>query len=149
MKNLLVAIALLAMLPAQGSALTQSERIEIETGEGVAVFQVELAITPAQLQRGLMERRYLPPNAGMMFRFSPPRRASMWMKNTWISLDMLFIDSKGVIRFIAPMTTPHSLNLISSPMPVSSVLEIAGGRAEELGIKVGDRVLHKWFEPAE
>ena len=81
----------------------------------------------------------------MLFMFPAPDRISMWMKNTYISLDMVFIDSKGRIDYIAERTTPLSLDIIQAPRPIQAVLELNGGAAEHFGIHAGDKVLHKSF----
>ena len=103
-------------------------------------FTVEWAQTIEQRARGLMFRDPLPDNDGMIFDFGESRMATMWMKDTPSSLDMLFIDDSGTIVKIAQRTTPLSENVIGSGAPVRYVLEIRGGRSEELGIQVGDRL---------
>jgi uncharacterized membrane protein (UPF0127 family) len=115
--------------------------LAIVTGQGRHEFTVELALTTAQHQQGLMFRREMATDSGMLFDFGPrPRRASMWMKNTYIPLDMLFIKADGQIESIAERTTPHSLEAISSRGLVRYVLEVNGGTAARLGISSGDRV---------
>lgn len=119
----------------------ESGSLAIVTGAERHEFNVELASTPDQRSQGLMFRREMARDAGMLFDFGPrPRRASMWMKNTYIPLDMLFIKSDGEIESIAERTTPHSLEAISSRGPVRYVLELIGGTATRLGIRPGDRV---------
>lgn len=103
-------------------------------------FTVELAKTPAEQARGLMFRTELAPNRGMIFPFTEVRMASFWMKNTVIPLDIIFVRSDGTIESIAANTTPYSLDPVASGEPVSAVLELAGGRAAELGITPGDKV---------
>lgn len=123
------------------------EEATFETGEATVVttsgerhvFAVELALTGAQMARGLMFREELAPDAGMLFVF-PQRVASFWMKNTLIPLDMLFIDRDGRVVRIAERTTPLSEQGVSSRRPVVAVLELAGGTAERLGIEVGSQV---------
>ncbi|MEM7046197.1 MAG: DUF192 domain-containing protein [Pseudomonadota bacterium] len=105
------------------------------------VFMAEVARTPATRSQGLMNRPHLPADRGMLFVFDPPQSVSFWMKNTLISLDIIFIAEDGTIRRIAQQTTPHSTTPLPSGGAVSYVLEIAGGRALELGITVGDRVV--------
>lgn len=134
-------LTLILFLPA--AAAQQFEPLEIESAAATHRFQVELALDDESRRRGLMERPSLAPDAGMLFIFEPQRRVAMWMKNTWIPLDMLFIDAAGVIRYIAHKREPHSLDITAAPEPVLAVLEIPGGRAEELGIEVGDRVKHR------
>jgi uncharacterized membrane protein (UPF0127 family) len=104
-------------------------------------FTVEVAATEAQQARGLMFRSSLAPDAGMIFPMRPPRMASFWMKNTFISLDIIFVRANGSIARIAANTQPFSLDPIESGEPVAAVLEIAGGRAAALGIREGDRVV--------
>lgn len=103
-------------------------------------FIVEVAETPEQQAQGLMFREALAGDRGMLFPYDPPRPASFWMKNTLIPLDMVFIRPDRTIGRIAANTVPHSLEPVASLEPVSAVLELRGGRAAELGIKVGDKV---------
>lgn len=104
-------------------------------------FTVEVAETPAEQQTGMMFRRSLGPDRGMIFPYSPPQTVGFWMRNTFIPLDMVFIRADGTIARIAT-GVPQSLDSVSSYEPVVAVLEIAGGRAAELGIKEGDRVTY-------
>jgi uncharacterized membrane protein (UPF0127 family) len=108
-------------------------------------FEIWLADTPARQSQGLMFVRSLPALRGMLFVHESPRPVGMWMKNTFIPLDMLFIDAKGRIQQIVENTTPHSLDVIRSNLPALAVLEIAGGEARRLGIKPGQRVSHPAF----
>lgn len=94
-----------------------------------------------------MYRRSLPENYGMLFAWPNERPIQMWMKNTLIPLDMLFIDRKGYIVYIAHSAHPLSTDVISSPKSVLAVLEIAGGEAKNNSIKVGDQVIHAVFQP--
>ncbi len=110
-------------------------------------FLVELAADDASRAKGLMFRREMAPDAGMLFDFEQDRLVSMWMKNTYIPLDMLFIKSDGTIATIAQMTEPHSLKSIPSRVSVRAVLELNGGVAAQLGIEAGDRVIHELFGP--
>lgn len=103
-------------------------------------FTVEVARTEAQQEHGLMERRALAPDAGMLFPFDPPRPASFWMRNTLIPLDMLFIRPDGSVARIAADTVPMSETPVAVEEPMTAVLELRGGRAAELGIREGDRV---------
>lgn len=116
------------------------------TGQRVSRFCVEVARTDAEQAQGLMFRKALAPNAGMIFPMDPPRFASFWMKNTLIPLDIIFIRADGRIARIAARTTPHSLAPVTSGEPVAAVFEIAGGRAAQLGISAGDRVT--WGRPS-
>jgi uncharacterized membrane protein (UPF0127 family) len=120
-----------------------SDKLEIGDGKkSKLVFQVWLADTPQRQAQGLMFVRSLPDMRGMLFVHEQPRPMSMWMKNTYIPLDMVFIDGKGRIQQIVEQTTPHSLALIQSKEPALAVLEIAGGEAKRLGIHAGQRVSH-------
>lgn len=103
-------------------------------------FVVEVAATPADQERGLMFRDKLAPDAGMIFPMPRPEVATFWMKNTLIPLDLVFVRADGKIANIAANARPMSLALISASEPVTAVLEIAGGRAAELGIEPGDKV---------
>lgn len=113
--------------------------VEIRTGSAVHVFHVEVARSEAQQQRGLMHRTSLPADGGMLFPFTYPRRATFWMKNTLIPLDIIFIRTDGTIARIAN-ATPLSLDLVDAGEAVGAVLEIRGGGAAAAGIKAGDRV---------
>ena len=106
------------------------------------VFQVELALTPEERSQGLMFRQKLAPDRGMLFDFEQPQRITMWMRNTFISLDMLFIDTGGTIIRIAPRTIPKSEAIIRSGGLARYVLEVPANTAERLGIEVGDQVRH-------
>jgi uncharacterized protein len=115
------------------------------TGSGKAKFDftVWLANTPQRQAQGLMFVRSLPAMRGMLFVHETPRQISMWMKNTYIPLDMVFIDTRGRIQQIVEQTKPHSLDLVQSAAPARAVLEIAGGEARRLGIRVGQQVSHE------
>lgn len=112
----------------------------IETSKGPHRFIVEVAETPEQQAQGLAFRQSLEANHGMIFPRDPPGDASFWMKDTLIPLDLIFIRTDGTIARVAENAVPLSLEPIPSLEPVSAVLEIAGGRAAELGIKPGDKV---------
>jgi uncharacterized protein len=104
------------------------------------VFTVWIADTPQRQEQGLMFVRDLPPSQGMLFPQAKPRTMSMWMKNTYIELDMVFIGEKGAIDQIIEHARPFSLETLSSAKPVAAVLEIRGGEAARLDLKVGDHV---------
>ncbi|HEX7741948.1 MAG TPA: DUF192 domain-containing protein [Sphingobium sp.] len=112
----------------------------IRTAKAEHRFRVEVARTAAEQAQGLMFRKSLEPDGGMLFPMSPPRTASFWMKNTVIPLDMLFIRTDGSIAFIATNTVPYSREPVSAGVPVAAVLELRGGRAVELGLNEGDRI---------
>ena len=106
-------------------------------------FDVWVADTPARSEQGLMYVRDLPADHGMVFLFEPPRVVTFWMKNTYIELDLLFIAADGRVAKITSRAAPLRLDLLSSDVPVGAVLELRGGEAGLLGIKVGDQVSWK------
>lgn len=122
--------------------------LSIKSGETVHKFTVEIADTPDSIREGLMFRESLAPDAGMLFDFGEVRPAAMWMKNTLIPLDMLFMDADGEVIAIARNAVPGSLRSLGPGVPVRAVLEIPGGRAKELGINPGDKVTHPIFGSA-
>ena len=148
MKRFLVsgmaAIALVLSAPAALAELEASP-LTIESANGAHTFTVEIADEPEEITTGLMNRKSMDADAGMLFDFGQPREAAMWMKNTLIPLDMLFMDPNGKIIAIAREMVPGSLRTISPGVPVKSVLELNGGRAAELGIEPGDEVVHPIF----
>jgi uncharacterized membrane protein (UPF0127 family) len=117
-----------------------SGKLEIGNAKSHHAFDIWFAETSAQQAQGLMFVSDLPAGRGMLFVQAKPREMSMWMKNTLIPLDMLFIDAGGRIVRIAAQTVPHSLETIRSGQPIAAVLELRGGEAERRGIKVGDKV---------
>lgn len=141
----LFALALLLLLAPVPAAAQPMERLEIITRGGVQVFDVEMAVTPDQRSKGLMFRKELPEGRGMLFDFAEETVISMWMRNTYIPLDMIFIRADGRIARIAENTTPLSEAIISSGAPVKGVLEVIAGTAKKFGIAPGDRVAHPLF----
>lgn len=127
---------------------SNTELVKIKTAQGeVLKFDLEVAQTPVDVQVGLMYRESLPEMGGMIFLLgSEPREVAFWMKNTLIPLDMLFVEKDGRIGHIHAMATPESLQSIPSRVPVTSVIEIAGGKAQELGISIGDHVDFRYFQ---
>lgn len=122
-------------------------RLEVVTEGGRRhAFAVEVAATPEQLSQGLMFRRDLPAGSGMLFDFGSPRQVSMWMKNTLIPLDMLFMDRTGRVIHVEQYTVPGSLEPRGPSEPVLGVLELPAGTVRRLGLKSGDRVSHPMFE---
>ncbi|MBH5371484.1 DUF192 domain-containing protein [Bradyrhizobium glycinis] len=119
--------------------------LEIVTKNGVQVFSVEMATTPEEKETGLMYRKELADGKGMLFDFNPEQEISMWMKNTYVSLDMIFIRADGRILRIAENTEPLSTKIISSRGPARAVLEVVAGTAQKYGIRPGDRVGHPLF----
>lgn len=122
--------------------------LAIETQQGEVPITVEVATTPETRDTGLMHRTDLSPDAGMLFVYPPGKAIALWMKNTLISLDMLFIDDSGIIRFIKHDAQSHDLTPVPGPTGIAAraALELNGGRAEALGITVGDRVRPIWAE---
>jgi uncharacterized membrane protein (UPF0127 family) len=133
-------------LPADAPVALPREELVIETQSGERHhFTVELAVKPNEQARGLMFRRQLPADHGMLFVYPRSGEIQMWMKNTLIPLDMIFIARDGTIARIAERTVPLSLQTIAAGEPVLAVLEVNGGTASRLGIGPGDRVLHRAF----
>lgn len=142
-------MGLLPALPVMAdAALSKIEPVTIATEDDAWMFTVEIADTEELRGRGLMFRQRLAEDRGMLFDFGEPRQVSMWMKNTLIPLDMLFIRKDGTIAYIAENTTPGSLDTIGVSEPVLAVLELAGGIARKRGIRAGDTVFHRMFENA-
>jgi uncharacterized membrane protein (UPF0127 family) len=119
--------------------------LTIETASGKQHFIVEEAKSPQQMTQGLMFRRAMPADAGMLFEYDHPQPVTFWMKNTLIPLDMLFIAADGVVLDIHERAVPLSLEPIGSDKPVLAVLELNGGTVSRLGIKRGDRINHPLF----
>jgi uncharacterized membrane protein (UPF0127 family) len=130
----------------KAGAPVPTETLQIITAAGTHTIKIEVARTPDQQARGLMFRTSLADDHGMLFPHDEPRELSMWMRNTYISLDMVFIRPDGVIHRIAERTEPLSDKVVSSNGDVSAVLELAAGSADRLGLKPGDRVEHQIFQ---
>jgi uncharacterized membrane protein (UPF0127 family) len=127
-----------ALLPS--GAVRATIPVTIESRDAVHRFQVEVARTHDEQERGLMFRRSLPEDGGMIFPVRPADDIQMWMKDTRLPLDILFIRTDGTISRIAGRARPYSLDVIDSGGPVAAVLEIVGGQAAALGIRAGDHV---------
>ena len=117
----------------------------VHTDKGKFVFKTEVAATPQHRTRGLMFRQRLPKDHGMLFYYGEPRPVAMWMKNTRISLDMVFISADGRVTNIVKTTKPMSLDTIPSKGPVVGVLEVVAGTADRIGLKPGDKIVHPLF----
>jgi uncharacterized protein len=128
-----------------GLEAQQFEPLAIVTANGRHSFMVEVARDDAARAQGLMYRRSLDPDRGMLFDFKRVEPVSMWMQNTYVSLDMLFIRPDGTVARVATNTEPLSTRTISSGEPVLAVLEVVAGTAARLGVKPGDRVEHPLF----
>lgn len=133
-------IALVAFAaPASSAAL---DTLTFETASGPRAFQVEFAETEEQREVGLMYRRTLPPDHGMLFDFGAPTEVSMWMQNTYVSLDMVFVGADGRVTRVEADAEPLSTRIIPSGGPVKYVVELLAGTAKRIGLKPGDKVIH-------
>ena len=146
-----IAVAICALLAAMPSARAQSEpawRVEpvtVVTTKGRYTFSAEIADAPELRARGLMYRTHLDDDRAMLFDFKTVGPITMWMKNTFIPLDMLFVDADGRIINIARWTTPQSLDVVASGGNALAVLEVNGGTADRIRARPGDRVIHRIF----
>ena len=129
----------------QGVVMFDKSKLSVITSTGQKNFEVEMAVSDQQQSQGLMYRRSMAANAGMLFDYGALRHIQMWMKNTYIPLDMIFIDPKGKIINIVERTIPHSESIISSKGRARAVLELNSGTVSRLGIKTGDTVIHSIF----
>ena len=140
-KSLLLAFGLFLGTISLASANGLSP-LEIKTSDGrILRFTVELALTPEEQTIGLMNRSNLPADSGMLFDFGRDRPITMWMKNTLIPLDMIFVAADGTVLGIAERTVPMSLEIIPSPGPIRAVIEVNGGTSEHLKIHPGDHLI--------
>ena len=146
---LFVAFLLFAGFPAFAEETAPSQasdqKLEILTASGTHEFSVEVMRTEKELERGLMFRRYLPQNRGMLFDFGVERPIMMWMKNTYLPLDMIFINHSGKVVGLAEQAEPLSQKIIPSGAPAYGVLEVNAGTAAKIGLKIGDTVHHPIF----
>jgi uncharacterized protein len=158
MKQLLFAFA--AALLAANAALSQDaalgqnsvdfqqleeQPLSIETSDGTISLTVELADETEEIRIGLMNRESMPEDHGMLFDFGQPREANMWMKNTLIPLDILFMDADGTVLAIARDAEPRSTRIINPGFRVKGVLELNAGASERFGIVPGDTIIHPMF----
>jgi uncharacterized membrane protein (UPF0127 family) len=135
-----LAALVFSVLPLAAQTEGSREELVVTTDAGQSVFQVEIADEPGERSMGLMHRRVMGDDEGMLFDLGSEQPASFWMRNTYISLDMLFIKADGTVESIAERTTPLSEKSIPSKGPVRYVLEINGGLSDALGIEPGDAV---------
>lgn len=155
MKKLLALLALIGLGACAASATARNEpplfpellrtEIQVITASGRHEFKVWIADNEESREHGLMYVKSLPANHGMLFLFERPRFASFWMKNTYLSLDLVFIDRDGVVVNVAHDAEPLSLATIESDGPVKGVLELVAGTAAKIGLSTGARVLHPAF----
>jgi hypothetical protein len=139
-----VFVASLSETPARADAL---QSLTIHTLTGDHVFSVEIAATPPTREVGLMNRRFMPMDRGMLFEFEREEPVAFWMKNTYIPLDMIFIARSGKVTRIAERAEPLSETVIPSGGPAAAVLELNGGVAAAIGIRPGDQITHPFFKP--
>jgi uncharacterized protein len=130
-------------------ATMRTEQLTLVTATGEHKFTIEIAESGADKARGLMFRRTMADDAGMLFPYEPPQEATMWMKNTYLSLDMVFIRADGVVHRIEAGTEPFSEAVITSGGDVAAVLELKAGISQKIGLKPGDRALNAYFKPAK
>jgi uncharacterized protein len=140
--SFVIIVALTAGGPARSEGL---EALQIVTAAGRHDFQVEIAKDEASRARGLMDRRFMPADHGMLFEFDREAPEAFWMKDTYIPLDMIFISQAGVVTNIVANAEPLSERAIPSGPPCMAVLELNGGAAARIGLKVGDKVRHPFF----
>jgi hypothetical protein len=145
-RHLLAFVLLLAALPAQALENFAVSELTVQTAGGPQKFSIELALSDAQMEQGLMFRRSMPANAGMLFDFKRPTNVTMWMKNTLIPLDMLFLDNGGRIIDIHERAVPYSTDIIAGKAPARYVVELNGGTLARLGIKPGDQATSPYFK---
>ena len=149
LRALWAALAFVLLLAAPAGAPSRAgelDSLEIATSTGWHAFQVEIANNDATREHGLMDRRYMAPDHGMLFEFDREEPVSFWMKNTYIPLDMIFLAPSGVVTHIAANAEPLSERVVPSGGPCIAVLELNGGTAASIGLKVGDKVRHPFFK---
>ena len=146
-RALLVAASVLVLSGAARAELLTftKSKLVIETAKGRFPFDIELALTPPQMEQGLMFRRALAADAGMLFDYGDPQPIAMWMKNTFIPLDMIFVAKDGKVVDFHERAVPMSLDTIESKVPAKAVIEVNAGTVMRLGIKVGDTVHYATF----
>jgi uncharacterized protein len=146
---MLIVLALVLVAGARAAAALETftaSELTVQSASGAHKFRIELALSPAQMEQGLMFRRSLAADAGMLFDFKTPTNITMWMKNTLIPLDMLFLDEQGRVFDIHERAVPLSTDMIASNGPARYVVELNGGTAARLGIKPGDRTSSPYFK---
>ena len=139
-KIILLFVGITVLLLLVSHSLSNKKTLRIQTANGLITYHVERALTPEEQAHGLMNRRKLAPKTGMIFLFSPIRKAYMWMKNTLIPLDMVFFDHTGLVVNIHYNAKPQDETIIPSILPVAGVLEINAGEAKKFHIDYGSRL---------
>ena len=151
-KRIVIAVFALAMIVLGSLTLLSSGASSsghLVTANGPVSIVIEVAETEKEREVGLMNRNSMPADQGMLFDFKQTRLVTMWMKNTYIPLDMVFMDEAGTVTHIAANAQPLSLDIISSRGPVRYVLELNGGAAARYGLKPGDRLEHPMIPAAK
>jgi uncharacterized protein len=145
-RSLLVLALLVAALPAAALETFKTSELTVLTAGGPRKFSIELALSEPQREQGLMFRRSMAPDAGMLFDMEVPQTITMWMQNTYIPLDMLFLDAGGKIVDIHERAVPMSTEIIAGRAPARYVIELNGGVVDQLGIKIGDKVTSPYIK---
>ncbi len=143
-----LALVVAIMTPIAVAAAFTKDKLTLITSTGQHAIEIEIAETNEQKSLGLMFRPSIPASTGMLFPYGDPQEITMWMRNTYASLDMVFIKADGIVHRVEAGTEPLSERIISSKGRVSAVLELAAGEAKRLGVKPGDRVDHAIFKGA-
>jgi uncharacterized membrane protein (UPF0127 family) len=144
--SFLTAMIVIPQSGAAQQAQFRKDKLTLKTSSGDHVITIEVAETSEQKSLGLMFRTSVPANTGMLFPYGDPQELTMWMRNTYASLDMIFIRRDGTVHRIEYSTEPLSERVIGSKGLVTAVLELAAGEAKRLGLKPGDRVEHDTFK---
>lgn len=134
-----------ALLAGPSNAACSIDRVDLVTAQGTVSYRVEIADEPEERARGLMFRQSMDADAGMLFLFEQPGPASFWMRNTFIPLDIIFVDESGTVLNVAANTVPFSEARINSEGDAFAVLEINAGQAAEQGIAAGTQLRHPGF----
>ncbi len=148
---LLALLVVVVFMPFDAMARGQAQNLpvsplKVETAQGCFKFEVELAVSPSERNIGLMYRHQMADDHGMLFLNPEVQYNSFWMKNTYISLDIIFINADGTVANIVANTIPLNLEPVLSTEPVLGVLELTAGQAARMGLKVGDKITHEIFE---
>ena len=142
-------LSLLLIFVPENFAIAQShdpsDHMLVTTATGKHTFTLEIAKTNEERAKGLMFRKSMPQDHGMLFIFHDARPISMWMKNTLISLDMIFVSGEGMVTSIIQHTTPLSEEIITSDQPAQAVIEVNAGVAQKIGLAPGDKIHHPLF----
>ena len=141
-------VAMMGALNAQTEIKMRRDTLTLHTASGAHRIDIEVAESEREKSHGLMFRQSLGDSEGMLFPYPKAHEITMWMKNTFISLDMIFIRGDGIVHRVATDTEPHSERIVASEGDVTAVLEMKAGSARRLAIKPGDRVEYKHFKAA-